>query len=284
MILSSVSEYDADNPEGAKGYTSQYLNKKDVKYIAIALGVLAIAAIPIYGILKKNSDKAACKRNLSGIYKAISIYSEAYDGRFPPLYQQGENATPYLEDGKPIVWASVVAELLPSNASFTCPACIEEEYTRINGRAIDTSGREKKITNGIDLTYGMFAAMSTRPSSDFSDPSSTILLSETANNGARDTYNPQPYKLSDGTVVPFDGFCIGWDTGNFEYLPGESQFITRLAFYNTKDANFSSEDVKSRHDTHIHAINVDGSLRFLQPTTAKIIEKNNVNARTWSVR
>lgn len=285
MILASVSEYDTDNPEGAKGYSSQYINKKDVRWIALIIAVLALASIPVYGILKKNSDRTACKRNINGMYKAISLYAESYDGRFPPLYQTGENNSPYLENGKPIVWASVIAPLLPTNANFKCPACKDSEVTPINGKIVDKkSGPKEKVIDGISLTYGMFAAMSARPISDFADPTASILIAETANYGAENTYNPVPFKLNDGTEVPFDGFCIGWNTGNQEYINKESTLVTRLAFYGTANGNFDDDKITARHDSYIHAINVGGNLSFLKPGRAKVVPTSNTNARTWSVR
>jgi hypothetical protein len=272
-------QYDADAPEGTNELGSQYVSKKDTIWIFAAVAVLAIVILLIGPGMKKRADESNCKSYMHAIANSISQYAVMNDG-FPPAYAVGENGSPALVDGKPIVWASVIPPL-PKGSKFTCPAAHPNELVRVNGKSVETSmfQRNDKVLNHIDLSYGMFSALSGRKVSDVANDDQTILLAETANHGANDTYNPEPFSLSDGTAVPFDGFIVGFNNSNG--LPdAESKFVTRLAFPNTKDGNFDNNDKNARHGKIVFGIYVDGHVGRLTPTDMKM----KTNSYMWMVR
>ncbi|MFM9873422.1 MAG: hypothetical protein ACKVQS_08160 [Fimbriimonadaceae bacterium] len=272
-------QYDADAPEGSNELGSQYVSKKDWIWILAAIIVLAIVIAIVSPSMKKRADESNCKSYMHAIASSISQYAVMNDG-FPPLYAVGENGTPALLDGKPIVWASVIPPL-PRGSKFTCPATKPGEAVRVNGKSIETSmfQKDEKTLNYIDLSYGMFSALSARKVSDVANDDQTILLAETANHGAHSTYNPLPFTLKSGTEVPFDGFAVGFNDSNG--LPtAESKFVTRLAFPNTKDGIFNDADEHARHGKNVFAIFVDGHLGRLVPTDMKL----KTNSYMWMVR
>lgn len=287
--MGAPGAFDADTPEGEKGYSSQYINKKDVIKIGIVLVVVVLLGIPVFKIMKEKGDETVCRKNLLQAWSAIGVYAEGYDGRFPPMYEVGDNGSPALDQGLPVVWASVISGYLQKGVTLTCPAADSSENTKVNGQVYDTSkGSKGKLINSINLSYGMYMPLSTRPSSDFRDPASTVLLTETANDGAMKTYDPNPFTNSDGERVPFDGFMVGWDTTNF-YNPKnmtgsfDAAKVTRLAFYNTSDGNFGGKDVKARHGSRLFAIYVDGSLGHLKGNSGNIVKRGgNRVSDYWS--
>lgn len=274
------NQFDPDAPEGSKDFGAQYVSRKDIKWIALAIIVVGGSFAAIYPQLKKQAHESACKKNMKDIAFSIQQYAEIYDGRFPPLYEVGQDNTPALTDGLPIVWASVLPEL-PMGSSFKCPAAPKEALTRINGRSTERSmfSSEDKRLDYIDLSYGMLASLSTRAISDVAQDNQTILISETSNNGAQGVYNPLPFTLETGETVPFDGFSIGFD--NQQNLPDtNSRFVTRLAFPDTKSGDFTKKGLVGRHDLQIFGIHVDGSLTRLSPESTKITPGDY----TWIVR
>lgn len=277
----SSHEYDPDAPEGAgPGLANQHVTKRDGIIVAVLVLVLAVAFALIFPIMRRNSDIAACKQNMAKIGASIKIYSELNDQRFPPLYDVGAEQTPSLNNGMPIVWASVVPEL-PKGATFACPAAHAEENTKVNGKSLQTSmfSSQDKMLSHIEMSYGMFAPLSTRAVSDVAVDDQTFMLAETTNNGARGVYNPYPFKLSDGTVIPFDGFSIGFDNAHVRPDP-ESKRVTHLAFYGTADGDFGKKGIEARHQKLIFGIFVDGHLGKITPEQA-ILRPNDY---TWMVR
>lgn len=275
----SQTHYDPDAPEGAKDFGSQYLSRKDLKFIIPAVIIVVVAMTMLFPVMKQGTDAAACKQNMNKISMAIKIYAESNDGRLPPLYNVGENGTPQLTNDKPIVWASVIGEL-PRGSNFYCPSAKKEEYVRVNGKSLITSMFESKdkTVRHIDLTYGMFSALSARALSDVANNDQTVLIAETSNYGANNTYNPLPFELEDGTPVPFDGFAIGFDDSQVQST-ANSKLVTRLAFPNTASGNFTTA-TEGRHKSIIHTIFVDGHLGKLSPDRAQI----KPGDFTWLVR
>ena len=286
MIL-TTGQYDADTPDGDKGYQSQYITKKDAIRIGIVLVVLIILFIPVYRIMKSNGDKTVAKRNLRGAWFAMGIYSEGYDQRYPALFQEGENGAPYLENDMPVVWASQLSGLLPSGVDLKDSAADDSEVCRVNGTVLDTkSGPGKTEVDFIELTYGMYAPLATRPTSDVLNPSSTVLVAQTSNSGARGTFNPLPFRRSDGTVVPFDGFMVGWDTTNRDFYDigalEDANSVTRLAFFDTEDGEFEGSNAEGRHGRSIYTIHVDGTLGEISSSDALIRKSGGRVTRHWS--
>lgn len=287
MIFSAFGAYDADAPEGDKGYSSQYINKKDIVRIGIVIvGVVALG-IPVFLIMKDGAERTTCKKNIRGAWAALSQYAEGYDQRFPPMFDEGDGGAPYLEKGMPIVWASRVAGMLPSEVDLTCPTAHAEENTKVNGRLVSrTRGPEEVVSDHINLSYGMYGPLSSRPVSDILDEAGTVLIGETANHGARGTYNPVPFVNSAGEEVPFDGFQIGWDTQNRGFLESgsvlDAEAVTRMAFYNTSDGDFAKAGVRARHDSFVFVVYVNGTLGQIGPGDARLAKAGSRVTRLFS--
>lgn len=266
--VTSSGPYDADAPEGARGLGSQYITRKDIYIIGGALVVVGLLCIPLFRIMKEQSDRTVCKRNMQRISMSLQQYAEVFDGRYPPAYHVGGGGGPQILNGMPVVWASVLPGL-PEGSSFACPAATPEEAVRVNGESFSRSmfSSEVKRLPYIDLTYGMFIGLSARAVSDVAFPDQTVLLAETSNNGSRGVFNPVPFMDGEGQAVPFDGFTVGYDTGGIESTD-ETRAMTRLSFYGTESGDFEREGIEARHNGFIYVIRVDGSLGQLRPTDA----------------
>jgi len=261
-VILAAENYDPDAPEGSKPRGSDYISGKDLRWIILILIALCALGYPIYIHMREDSEKTICKRNLNAISKAIFGYSEVYDGRFPPLYVEGDNQTPYLDKGKPVVWASTVSAYMSSYGTLTCPAAHKEEATHIHIQTKDGPSES-------DLTYGMYVPLATRPVQEIARPEGTVLIAETANMGARDSYSPVDFQNSKSQVVPFNGFLIGWDNSNFEWNK-ESKLVTHLAFYNTANGSFDDDKTPARHQKSIMCLFASGILGHLVPSNAAV--------------
>lgn len=137
--------------------------------------------------------------------------------------------------------------------------------SQVRGEQLLLFGRSQK---GKPLSYGLYFMLATAPIYQLKDPDRLILLTESASNGANNTYNPERLKYSDGSALKDDGFILGYDNpdGNFDFKKGATKFITRLAFGNTKDGVFSSDKVTTRHSAGNHVIFADGSMGILTPS------------------
>jgi len=273
-------QYDADAPEGEKSLGSKYVGKKDIKWIFLIALVLAAMLIPLYRIMKVQSDEASCKRNMKSISASIQQYAVQNDQRFPPIFEPGENGSPTLYNGKPITWAGLLT--LSSGTTFKCSAAEPDESVLVNGTSYEASmwSKNAKKLSHIELTYGMLAALNTRAVSDVANDDETVLISETSNSGAQGVYNPLPFTLANGEVVPYDGFSIGYDTSEFLY-DESTKYVTRLAFRNSSGGNFNDNSVKGRHkEGSLHVIFVDGHLGRFSPERAAVIPGRH----EWIVR
>ncbi len=262
MILASQGAYDPDAPEGSKPRGSEYISVKDVRWIIGILAVLGVLFWPVYDHMRRDGEKTVCKRNLESISKAMLGYAEFYDGRFPPLYVEGDNQTPYLEKGRPVVWASTVSSYMSSYGTFTCPSAQKEEATSIRIQAANGSA-------DAHLDYGMYRPMSTKAPQELAKPEGTVLVAETSNMGAHKTYSPIDYQNSKEEVVPFNGFMIGWNNSNFDW-DKDSNLVTHLAFYDTANGDFQ-EGKSGRHDKTIFCIFANGRLGKLAATDAVVV-------------
>ncbi len=279
--MSNPGAYDPDAPEGAKSIGGQYVGRKDLIWLILAGIGFILLLIPIYNMMKTQSDETVCKRNMKSIAASIQQYAEVYDQRFPSIFQPGDGGAPELLEEKPIAWASVIPGL-SSGATFSCPAGHESELVRVNGSSIKTSmfERNNKTLNYIDLNYGMLASLSVRPVSDVARAGETVLIAETSNHGSMGSYNPLPFTRSTGETVPFDAFSIGFD--NHQYSPDEeTKSVTRLAFRNTADGNFEKATATGRHkDASIQVIFVDGHIGRFTPDRARMTR----TSYEWIVR
>jgi prepilin-type processing-associated H-X9-DG protein len=127
--------------------------------------------------------------------------------------------------------------------------------------------------------------------SSISDPARSVLIAETSNRGSRGTYDPHPLLGTDGKPAPYDGFVIGWDTGNSidwyntTLSSDMPKSVTRLSFYDTASGDFH-ERRASRHDGGIHILFVDGHIETVPPTAAVVryLDVGGDLTGLWSTR
>ena len=260
MVL-SAGDYDPDEPEGSKKPGSQYLSRKDFRWIVIILIVVGIVATPVCKGMADQRDKLVCATNIKAVYGAMMLYAVQNDDRLPPLYHVGDNGAPMIEDGKPLVWASLLGSYMTRRAGFFCPAADDDERMP----ALGDDGRKRA---DIELSFGMYLPMGAQPHMLLSHVQTTALIAETSNNGARGTFNPVPFLDLSGNVVPFDGFMVGYDDSNFSFTK-ETQWVTRLALRDVTDGK-SLSSATPRHGAGIHVIYVDGHLGKLFGSDARI--------------
>ncbi|AIE87618.1 hypothetical protein [Fimbriimonas ginsengisoli] len=271
MSEEGYGAYDPSAPEGSDQAHSQYVTKKDVRVILVVIAVLTACCYPVFKMLERNAQRSVCATNLKAVSSAIGQYAEMHDERFPPIMRTGPNNEPDLgTSGFPYTWASDVADLMSKRASFRCPTATDEEVTRV-----ETHGGSMPITYGMYQPYGGYLR------TIVPNPDQTVLVAETSNMGANNTYDPLPYKTIDGKTVPFDGFVIGWSNTNADPTSA-STYITRLAFADTSKANFDTAD-KPRHDGGIHALNCSGAMmRFLlKPSDARVRMSRDLPGGLW---
>lgn len=276
--------FDPQAPEGDESRGNQYLSRKDLRNVLIVIAVLGVVLFPVYQQLRRQGERTFCSQNMRSISQAILLYLEQNDDRFPPAYRPDVNGAPVAFDGHPITWATLVEDAMSRRQNFRCPSAAPDEVTRV------ASQSQGKV---IELTYGLYAGVATRTVRDFDRPDMAVMLSETSNFGAQDTYNPLPWSSPSGEPIRNDGFLIGWNETNLtgmelrqwinelrldeEREAGDPNklglkppvAVTRLAFPGSSGAKFRDEG-RSRHDTGIHAITVAGQLVFLRPPAARI--------------
>jgi hypothetical protein len=253
---------------------SQYVSRRDVRVVAIAVIVLAVLLSPVYFVLKEGSDAFKCKRNIRAISKAISLYAAENNDRLPPAYVTFDGVTPFVEkDGGVYSWAYLVHPHMPKDASLRCPKASDDECF------LDHDSGTGAL---LPVSYGMYLPMSAMPLSSIPNPESAVLVTETASLGASDTFNPHPLKDADGKAVR-DGFVITWDSGN-TLSEDKVTWITRLAYPGTHERKFEEEG-RSRHPGGNHYITVGGSAMLLSPLAAKVdwdSKQRRITGR-WSV-
>lgn len=265
------------------GHGSAYLTRKDLRAIAIVLAALFVLMTPIYIVLKRQAQKAECAMNCKSIQGALLLYMEVWDNQFPPAYASGPKGEVQLFEGKPFTWASTINEYMSKRAKFRCPAASEEELV--------IAAHPYESDKLVPMSYGMYLPRSTAALSSISDPARSVLIAETANRGARATYDPHPLLGLDGRPAPYDGFVVGWDTGNeinwynSTLSSDMPKAVTRLAFYNTDDGDFQGRG-PARHDGGIHVLFVDGHIETVPPTAAAVryLDVGGDLSGLWSTR
>ncbi|HWD39912.1 MAG TPA: hypothetical protein VG944_13775 [Fimbriimonas sp.] len=266
--------YDPNAPEGEISSRGQYMTKRDLRSIAIVLVVLGALGYPIYLFMLKRSESSRCTQNMKAIQEAIALYEDEHDGRLPPIdrTENVDSLTPSLGDsGHVYTWASDVAGYKTARASFLCPSAKPEEVTWI-----EDPDNAKQF---LPLSYGMYAPYGGFLASLIENPDQTIIVAETSNSGALSTYDPMPFKSSDGKPLP-DGFVIGWNDGN-DAPTKSSQWMTRLALPGTADGKFS-KDGDARHGDTIHMLTASGQEVNGNQMSAKFKEAMGVSA-SWTV-
>lgn len=266
--------YDADEPEGSRRSSSQYISGKDIRNVAIATILLGIALTPIYQFYRRQSERTTCGQNFKSIFDAMGLYAVENNDRYPPTHMQDLSGAPLLFDGKPYTWASVISNKMSPRRNFVCPSAHADEIVQC--------GHPDSNRLSLPTTYGMAAGLSTKPINLLIDPNNTVVVSETSNFGAQDTYNPVPFVNAEGQTVRQDGFLIGYDNSNVA-PDGESVAATRLAFYGTGKGRFSVTN-RARHDGRIHILKASGQLELVSAPAARVMHLGKDVTGLWSNR
>lgn len=275
----SSSVYDPDVPEGTQARKSGMISRKDFIVFAVVALMVVLLAYPIYQRLLDERNKHVCKTSLGDISQGLLLYAEENTGRFPPTHITSDTIAPELftkgTEVRVNTWASLIASYVKNKDAFYCPTAHKDE-------AVVTEGNKGET---LYTTYGMFAGMSTSAVDKVPNPMGTVLLTETSNQGARDTYDPLPLMGGDGKARP-DGFVVGLDSTNFSAEDQMSQiekgkYATRLAFYGTANGIFSDTGA-CRHPAGNHFVFADGHIDTLNPTAAEFHFSSPKNR--WPVR
>jgi len=270
--VSENAIYDPTAPEGESRAGSAYVTRKDVKIVGVALILLGFMMYPIFRVLARRSEKAHCITNMKAIMEAMNQYATLNEDKFPPLYATGGAEEHMLQtSGAPYTWASDLYEYMGSRASFVCPTAEKSEYSYSQ----DPHADSKRFAN----TYGMFAPLGAMSRSQVDDPNEAVLVAESSNMGALNTYDPIPFKDSAGKVLPYDGMIIGWDNDNF-VGDKTSKYVTRLAFPDTKGLSFNKEGA-GRHDEGTFVLSVTGQLRSMHPDIARVLRRDGNIYGVW---
>jgi prepilin-type processing-associated H-X9-DG protein len=239
---------------------SAYLSKKDLRVFGVVLVFLFLLLYPVFIVMRQNTWRYLCGRNFESMSKAVLLYSEGHEGRFPPV--AGDYGAPIIQDGKLYCWATIadLRQNMDPERSFLCPAATEDEAYHIAGPNRTTEA----------ATYGMYLPLGAANISSLTNPQGTVLFAETSNMGSRDTADPVKYTDASGAVIPNDGYAIGWDTSNTFPAPS-THHATRLAFYETANGQFKEEG-PARHGDGIYFLFADGHRKYVKyPSQARIL-------------
>lgn len=270
MIL-NTQPYDPDAPEGSSSVgTSQLVSKREFRYMILTFFCVLLLLVPVFFRMRENSWQTGCLQNMKAISAAITGYATDADGYFPLPYAPDSNGEPRLEEGV-VSWVTAIQPYMNQRKNFICPASKEDEATKNQGKSDDGPF--------VRSTYGLVPGVVAQPNDsggfspiskeDISDPTNVALIVETSNGGAQNTYNPLPLCKASAC----DGILAGYQKGNFAPDIGKtekSDFMTRLAFYGTKDGRFEGDEIKPRHPIGLHVIFVDGNFGVMQPKNAFI--------------
>ncbi len=247
--MSENTAYDPTAPEGESSPGSQYMTRKDAKWIVIAAVGITVAMIPVYLSMREKAYRATCVKNMNGIMEALVLYSTQHDDRFPPLFNDNGAGEPDTSlGGYPYTWVSDVYSLKSDRVDFVCPSASPDEYAY---SANPTGG------DPIPSTYGFYAPYASYSTQMVDHPETVVILAETSNHGANDTFDPLPYQST-----KYDGFAITWNNDN-KWPDQDTRQVTRLAFPGSKDG--SSSKAGARHGQVINAITASRMKIFLSP-------------------
>jgi len=258
-LLFSVEEDAADE---ADNRGSDYLTKADAKYLALALGLFLIVAIPGYYYLRDESDTYHCKMHFQAISEALATYESENDERLPPAYFASVDPNiPQLDDkNRPITWATTLANIagidhLDGQTTFMCP-------TADKSQAAVTEGPDGK---DLLMTYGMYLGLSTQVTTNFTDPGNVVSIAETANGGKFGTFDPVPIRPDGKNTPANDAYLIGYSNGDLipktDTLPPPS--VTRLAYFNSQNG-IDQDGLGGRHGDSIFCLFLDGHFELLK--------------------
>jgi len=270
--MSLDASYDPLAPDGDAPGRSAYVTRKDAKVVVVGLVVLSLLLYPVFMVLVRRSEKARCINNMKGIMDAINQYAIQNEDKFPPLFDTGPADEPALQtSGAPYTWASDLQDYMSPRVNFRCPSAVHAELTR--------SQDIHSVNGSFPLSYGMFAPLSSFNRSLIEDPDEAVLIAETSNLGAENTYDPLPFVDANGKKMPYDAMAIGWDDNNFD---GDdiTKYVTRLAFPNSAGAVFDKEGM-GRHDEGTFVLTVTGHLRTVKPNIARVVRRYGSLYAPW---
>lgn len=279
MIL-ATNVYDPEEEEGRR--RPSHVTGKEVRVFAIVAIVAIVLLVPVYDRLMDLRNSHVCVQNLHAIGTAVSLYATDNNDRLPPLYAATASGEPIVYRANHVFsWVSLLGRYMEARASFEDPAARPEE-----GVTNETGEKEGPILSD----YGMFGALSAQPLSNIPSPATEGLIADSSSNGALGTYDPAPFKDSNGKPIP-DGIVLGFDTSNFTPFDSvgtafqKARFVTRLAFPDSGKSGFSKTG-RTRHPDGTHVLMADFHLRTnVTPLEAQVEHMGKTSATTglWTV-
>lgn len=249
-----IDAYDASEVDERP--RSAYISKKDVRIVIIFGAIVVAIMVPVIQGMKRQSEQHMCKNNFAQISKALSLYLESNNDRYPPAFEAQSNGEPLLIDGKyPVNWMGLLLPGMEQRANFRCPTAQPDEVVD-NLHPLEAG-------KTFPSTYGFYMPWSGWPASMVSDPNNAIIIAETSNRGGNNTYDPNSF--AEGP----DGFVIGWDDNSLAPT-SKSKYVTRLAFPGSKSMKFE-ESATTRHDNGIHVLYLSGALGRIKPDASHVI-------------
>jgi len=268
----SQEPYDPQAPESGSSSGNAYLSFKDLRVLGLIMLVLLACLYPIYLYGKRKSEKAQCVNNIKAMSDALGLYAKDHDDGLPPVYRSDDQGMPSLGDaGLPYTWASDLSGYMNPRASFKCPSASEDEIAYVED---PTSGKKK-----IAVTYGFYYPYGGVKMFNIENIDSTVLITETSNNGSNETFNPKPLTDAAGKILP-DAFVIGWNDSNL--VPTKnSTVVTRLAFRGLKDRNYTT--ATARHDEGNNALLASGAKMAMNASESRIRQSSGLPGGMWAV-
>jgi hypothetical protein len=254
--------YDDNGQEAVgAGSPSGHVRRQDLLIILAVLLVLAALSAPIYNHFRVRGEIAEDKANLREVFNSMSGYAQDNNDRLPPAYYELGGGTVAHEAGLPVAWPTLVGPGMSSRAKLRARAASPAESAQV----LDGKSADRPVL----VSYGMYRGLSCAPVGMVPDPTESVLVADSANGGARGSYNPVPLLDPDGRPSKSDAFVLGWDDSNTVFSAG-TKAVTRLAIFGAKDGDFETGKAKTRFGTTLYAVTVAGSLRELAPRDAKV--------------
>lgn len=266
--MSPVEGYDPSEVDERP--RTSHLSKKELRNLLLALVLLLVILWPLYSVMRSNSERHLCSKNFQAIATAMGLYMADHADRFPPAYATAPAGVPLTDDrGRPFTWCSLLEPYFTERASFVCPSASDEENVR------SQAGQSSQT---LLSSYGMYEPYGGYYKETVSNLSQIVLVAETSNFGANDTYDPNKFVGEDGQPVRQDGFVIGLDATE----SSQARAVTRLALPGTGDGRFD-EDARTRHPGGIWALYGDLRLGLVQPGKAKIDRLGGEIVGAWAI-
>lgn len=264
--------YAPDEPEGAQ-QRSGLVTKKEFRMMLLGFVGIFIILIPVYLNNRKTAFKETCKQNLRSVAAAIDAYCNDQEGYYPLPYYLDNTGAPQLDNGDVKSWVTTVQPYMNTRKNFVCPEAHESELVR------NALGGGKFVLSSYGIVPGAICQiteggrMITMRKDEIADPNNVLLLTETSNKGARESFDPLPFEDDQAKTQPWDGFIVGFEMDN--HVPDvqdgndviKSNYVTRLAFPGTDKGSF--EKSEGRHEGNF-AVSSSGSLSKIKADQAYV--------------